>query len=356
MNSLPEWLNGVVSTLKLWYGAMDQALVYWPGAIAALATVLTCTTAAFLILDASRRTAGVPGWGYLQRSVGLLSAERDTVRRVVDALAGERDGLREELESLKRDKLRYEGIHRQREHEEQALRDVMERLKSIGEDRAKVEALRAELEGLRTERASLTQAVIALREEQNERQTTLDRRRARLNELEDEIAKMKTAREALVGEVAQRKLESDSYQRQCQQFGMTLEDSKKMLRESDAKLKEIGEERDRLTGEVRALQGRIGQLQAERRDVEEKIVAAQAARTKMASENGRLEADRSTLWIEFVALQEKRNAANGEIAVSETKLRDLRHQRDALHGEIEMLRRVLGTMGVKAAESAAASA
>jgi chromosome segregation ATPase len=98
---------------------------------------------------------------------------------------------------------------------------------------------------------------------------------------------------------------------------------------------------------VRALQGRIGQLQAERRDMDDKIVAAQAARAKVAGENGRLEADRSSLWIEFVALQEKRNAACAEIAMSETKLRDIRHQRDALHGEIEMLRRVLGSMDVK---------
>jgi chromosome segregation ATPase len=121
-----------------------------------------------------------------------------------------------------------------------------------------------------------------------------------------------------------------------------------MLRDADAKLKEVEEERNRLGGEVRALQGRIAQLQAERRDMDDKIVAAQAARTKIASENGRLEADRSTLWIEFVSLQEKRNAANAEIAISETKLREIRHQRDALHGEMEMLRRVLGSMDAKA--------
>jgi chromosome segregation ATPase len=348
MNSLPEWLNGVLSTLKVWQGAMDQALIYWPGAIAAVATVVICTMAALLILDASRRTAAVPGWGYLQRSVGLLSAERETARRVVDALAVERDGLREEMESLKKDKLRYEGIHRQRENEERALRELSDRLKSMDDDKAKVDALRAELEGLQAERAALTQSVISLREEQNERQTTLDRRRARLQELEDEIAKAKAIGEALVGEIAQRKLESDSYQRQSQQFATTLEDSKKMLREADTKLKEVDEERNRLGGEVRALQGRIAQLQAERRDMDDKIVAAQAARTKIASENGRLEADRSTLWIEFVSLQEKRNAANAEIAISETKLREIRHQRDALHGEMEMLRRVLGSMEAKA--------
>jgi RNA polymerase sigma factor (sigma-70 family) len=148
MNSLPEWLNGVLSTLKLWQGAMDQALIYWPGAIAAVVTVVICTTAALLILDASRRTAAVAGWGYLQRSVGLLSAERETARRVIDALAVERDGLREELESLKKDKLRYEGIHRQRENEERALREISDRLKAMDDDKAKVEALRAALDAM----------------------------------------------------------------------------------------------------------------------------------------------------------------------------------------------------------------
>lgn len=354
MNSLPEWLNGPLATLKLWQGAMDQALVYWPGVFAALSTVLICTTAAFLILDASRRTAAVPGWGYLQRSVGLLAAERDATRRVVDALAGERDGLREDVESLKKDEVRLQGIRRQKEDEEQALLDVSERLKSMEKDKAKVATLRAELEQLQADRAALTQAVIALREEQNERQTTLERRRGKLQEFEDEIAKMKAARDALVSEVAQRKLESDSYQRQCQQFSVTLEDTRKMLREADARMKDVEGERDRLGGEVRVLQGRIGQFQIERRDIEDKIVAAQAARTKLASENGRLEADRSTLWVEFVALQEKRNAANADIAVSEMKVRDLRHQRDALHGEVEMLRRVVGSMEARSGTPVAA--
>jgi hypothetical protein len=57
--------------------------------------------------------------------------------------------------------------------------------------------------------------------------------------------------------------------------------------------------------------------------------------------------------VEFVALQEKRNAVGGEIAVSEMKVRDLRHQRDALHGEIEMLRRVLKSMDAKTEPAAA---
>jgi uncharacterized protein YlxW (UPF0749 family) len=81
-------------------------------------------------------------------------------------------------------------------------------------------------------------------------------------------------------------------------------------------------------------------------------VSAQAVRTKLAHENGRLEADRSTLWVEFVSLQEKRNAANADIAVSEAKVRDLRHQRDALHGEIEMLRRVVGSIEAKSSAPA----
>jgi chromosome segregation ATPase len=349
MNSFLEAMSAMVGTLKLWPGAMEQALLYWPGIIAALSTVTICTMAAFSILDASRRTAAVPGWSYLQRAIGGLAAERDSTHRVVEALVGERDRVREELELLKREKLRLETVRQERQKEEKALADVSERLKKIAQDRKKVDALRTELEKLQAEHASRAQSVIALREEQNERQAALESRRARLSELEEDTIKIKAARDALAGEVAQRKLESDSYQRQAQQYNLAVQDAKKTLREAEDKLREVETERDRCLGEMRVIQGRVGQLEAERRDIDDKIVAAQAARTKVAQENGRLEADRSTLWVEFLALQEKRNAANADVAVSETKVRDLRHQRDALHGEIEMLRRVIGGMEAKSA-------
>jgi chromosome segregation ATPase len=347
MNAMPEWVNGVAATAKLWHGTMDQALVYWPGALAALLTVTVCTTAAFLILDASRRTAGMPGWAYLQESVGAFTAQRDSMQRVVEGLLGERGDLADEVEALKRERLQFEGLRRERAREEEALADVRQRLASMAADRVKVEALRAEVEQLHAEHSALTQSVVGLREEQNEHQMTLERRRGRLDEFEDEIIKSKAARDALAAEVAQRKLESESYQRQAQQYRVAGDDAKKLLREAEDRLKEADKERDRVIGETRALQGQIGRLEAERREIEDKAVAAQAGRTKLAQENGRLEADRSTLWVEVLALQEKRNTANSDLGLIEARLRDLRHQRDALHGEIEMLRRVLGSMESK---------
>jgi hypothetical protein len=47
---------------------------------------------------------------------------------VVEALTTERDGLREELESLKKEKLQFEGIRRQRELEQRTLAEVTDRL------------------------------------------------------------------------------------------------------------------------------------------------------------------------------------------------------------------------------------
>ena len=349
MTTLTEILNGVAGTVGLWPGAVEQALLYWPGAIAAAATVLVCMTAAFLILDAARRTAVMPGWSYLQTTIGALTAERDSTRCMVDSLTGERDSLRDDVELLKQEQARLASLRREREEEEKAFADVTQRLKRMAHDRKKVDTLRAELEKLQAEQASLTQSVIGLREEQNEHQTALDRRHARLNELEDEVIKSKAARDALLGEVAQRRLECDSFQRQAQQYKTALDDTKKMLRDAEDKLKEVAKDRDRMHGEMRAVEGRIGQLETQRREIDDKIAFAQAARTKVAQENGRLEADRSTLWVEFLALQEKRNTANADLAIIETKVRDLRHQRDALHGEIEMLRRVSASMPAPAA-------
>ena len=59
---------------------------------------------------------------------------------------------------------------------------------------------------------------------------------------------------------------------------------------------------------------------------------------------GRLEADRSALWMEFITLQEKRNASIRDASVSEARVWELRQQRDALHSEIEMLKRALVTL------------
>src|SRR5215213_9137753 len=110
MNTVSQWLNGLEPWWRLWATAVEQGSLYWPGIIAAAATVVICTTAACVVLDASRRTASVPAWGYLQKSVALLSGERDALRRVLGSLGSEREGMRDEVESLRRDKLRLEGV------------------------------------------------------------------------------------------------------------------------------------------------------------------------------------------------------------------------------------------------------
>jgi len=95
------------------------------------------------------------------------------------------------------------------------------------------------------------------------------------------------------------------------------------------------------------LQGRVEQLDRQRQDIETGIAAAQGRRARLLEAKGRLEADRSALWMEFIGLQEKRNASIREASINEARAWELRQQRDALHGEIEMLKRVLVTLDHK---------
>ena len=59
MSTASEFINGLSQSWRVWQDAIDQGFVYWPGVMAAVATAVVCTVAAFLVLDASRRTAAL---------------------------------------------------------------------------------------------------------------------------------------------------------------------------------------------------------------------------------------------------------------------------------------------------------
>jgi chromosome segregation ATPase len=195
---------------------------------------------------------------------------------------------------------------------------------------------------------------VALRDEQSERETLLDRRRTTLTEIDQEILRQSSRREALAAEVAQRRLEKEAYEREAQRHEKAVADARTVLQELDRELERAEKSRDKALGEIQLLEANLNQLQNERRDVAEKVAQSQKSREKAAEENGRLDAERSRLWTEFVGLQEKRNSLTAEIRASEMQARELRAGRDALHAEIEMLKRIVGRADLKHLVSAAA--
>jgi hypothetical protein len=121
MTGLQESILRLLGGIGLWHEAAADAQIYWPGILAAVATVTLCMIASLLILDASRRTLAVPGWSYLQKSVGLLAAETDSLRQNIEALYEERDSLRIEVNSLKEDRAALQSVRHQRVEQENRL-------------------------------------------------------------------------------------------------------------------------------------------------------------------------------------------------------------------------------------------
>src|SRR5215203_6196265 len=203
---------------------LDALSLHAPGALSAVAVLALCATAAVVTLDASRRTLAVPTWSYLRREVAHLAADRDGKKDMVDSLRAECEALAGELDTLRSEKRRLAGVTERREEQEAALRDLSDRLSRMDDDCALADAIRAELDGLKSDKAALQQQVAAFQAQRAEHECTI----ARLQERETEH---------------------------------------KSRNEGDA-LDALHRERERLDGQVAALQGRVEQLERTRQDIE----------------------------------------------------------------------------------------
>jgi chromosome segregation ATPase len=323
---------------------LDALSLHAPGALSAVAVLALCATAAVVTLDASRRTLAVPTWSYLRREVAHLAADRDGKKDMVDSLRAECEALAGELDTLRSEKRRLAGVTERREEQEAALRDLSDRLSRMDDDCALADAIRAELDGLKSDKAALQQQVAAFQAQRAEHECEIARLQERKTELADDVSGLVTSRDAASMQVNQLKLEAETLLRQVEAAHAALREAEHKSRNEGDALDALHRERERLDGQVAALQGRVEQLERTRQDIETGIAAAQGRRARLLEAKGRLEADRSALWMEFITLQEKRNASIRDASVSEARVRELRQQRDALHSEIEMLKRALVTL------------
>ena len=331
-------LTGLAEHGRVFFDALS---LHAPGSISAVAVLALCSTAAVVVLDASRRTLAVPTWSYLRRDIAQLAADRDGKRGLVDSLRAEFETLESQLEGLRAEKFHLTGLSEQREAQEAALRDLSERLASMEDDRALIDAIRAELDPLKSEQGALQQQIADLQAERGEHESNLKRLREHESKLEHEVSALKASREATNTHLNQMKLESETLSRHIGGARAALREAEQKSRSESDALDALRRERERLDGQAAALQGRVEQLDRQRQDMETGIAVARGRRARLLEAKGRLEADRSALWMEFITLQERRNASTREASTSEARVWELRQQRDALHGEIEMLKRVL---------------
>src|SRR3954469_4938270 len=211
-------MNGIFAyALQILTGVLDQSRAFFdalslhaPSILAAVAVLALSVMAAVVVLDASRRTAAVPAWSYLRQDVAQLAADRDSKRSLLDSLRAECRTLEGALEGLRAEKAHLTGLAERREEQEAALRDLSERLASLGDDRALVAAIRAELDGLRSEKSALGQEIAAMQAERADRESGLVRLRNHEAKLEDAVSALKASREATSAHVNQMQMELDA--------------------------------------------------------------------------------------------------------------------------------------------------
>src|SRR4051812_7924050 len=259
--NLLQTLNELAEHGRVFFDALSLDA---PGAVSAVAVLALCATAAVVVLDASRRTLAVPTWSYLRRDVAQLAAERDGKRGLVDSLRAECAALQSQLERLQADKLHLAGITERRQAEEAALRDVLERLARMEDDRAFIDAIRAELDTLKSERGALQQQIAALQAERAEFESDLTGRRAYEARLQGEISDLKSAREATGAHVNQMKLELETLLRQVEAARTSLREAEQKSGQEGAALDALERECERLNGEAGAVHGRGAPLEQAR--------------------------------------------------------------------------------------------
>src|SRR3954452_6982769 len=208
--NLLQTLNELAEHGRVFFDALS---LHAPGSISAVAVLALCSTAAVVVLDASRRTLAVPTWSYLRRDIAQLAADRDGKRGLVDSLRAEFETLESQLEGLRAEKFHLTGLSEQREAQEAALRDLSERLASMEDDRALIDAIRAELDPLKSEQGALQQQIADLQAERSEHESNLKRLREHESKLEHEVSALKASREATNTHLNQMKLESETLSR-----------------------------------------------------------------------------------------------------------------------------------------------
>jgi chromosome segregation ATPase len=304
-----------------------SAQLYWPSIIAGGGAVLLCVMATVMTFDASRRVAGVPQWVALRKSVHDLNAERASVLRFLEQARTELSDLNEVIEGLRVEKNELERVRELRAHHEAELKDLLDALVTHSEDRSRILAVRAELRELMTERQGLQDRIAALREQHREHEAAVEKAERSELTIREQIARSIAERDAFVQQISYSHVELAASLRELDEGKAALlrqaeETADELQRLNQAKL-----DRAQVIGHISELRRRVSQLAKDHREMEAQIVAARAVQAKLVQENGRLEADRSSLWMEVASLHGRRRMIDDNGA-------DPRHAESGVFGKI----------------------
>jgi hypothetical protein len=328
---------------------MDVAILYSPATYAAAGVVFLCCWAALVSRNAADRLIEVPKLHYLREQVARKAAERDTIEQKISE-------LRAELATADREKAELAILRQEKEQRSLELAGIEEKLASLDQDRAKINEVEGQLASAFDRLSLANQGIV----DAETKKATLDaavqglaRQQA---QLADRVAELTAQQEDLTRGVARAKQELDVAERTADRATADLRILEQHHAAEAAALTEVRQSVERLKGEGAAIEGSIDRLASEKEDLVQAITIATAEHRTIEEELATLRSRAEGQQREIKRLGEEAAEAAAKRERDEAATTELRHQRDALHGEIEMLKKVLASLEGKVGPKTVAEA
>lgn len=335
---------------------MEASFLFSPASFGALFVVVLCVSAAITTRIAALRLAAVPKLDYLREHIARKTAERDDLERKIDE-------LRAELAIADKEKAELSVLRQEKEQLVLELADIEDKLANLANDRATIEQVQNELAAALDKHAQATQDLKDAEAKKVELDLALqamERERAEaqgaLTKAQNDLTELRSAEDEQRSKLTQAKDEYEVAERAAKRENELVEELQKKRFEGSVALEEVKLSAEKAKGEVAAAEGAIQRLTAEQRDM--------ALRTEgMLAEQHGLTAELATLRVQAEGSQRDIKRANEELVAAAAALErdeiaatELRHRKDALSGELEMLKQVKanleGKIGPKTKEEA----
>jgi len=294
----------------------------------------------------------------LEQAVGVQEASRTALEQELKALGDARDqavadweqklsALQQERDRIEAEREAQVAAHERLEHELKGLREgqsdqeraTAQRIEALEQERVELQqqldARSKAQEKLEAERDQLNQAqqdleqsharqIEELEQARSELQAELDQREVSRQQAADELDALRAAQAALQQEHEQTRVGLEAELESLRQAREEVEG------EAGGRIRELEEERDRLTGEAAAQSQRVQALEADAARLGTELSEQAESRAGLEKQLAEFQAEREDLRAELERVRQAREEVEGEAG---GRIRELEEERDRLAGE-----------------------
>jgi hypothetical protein len=283
------------------------------------------------------------------RQVARKAAERDTIEQKISE-------LRAEIAVADREKAELAILRQEKEQRSLELASIEEKLATLDQDRAKINEVESQLASALDRLSQANQGLADAETKKAALAAAVQRLEHQQSELTDRVAELSAQQEDLTRGVGRAKQELDAAERTADRAKADLHILEQHHAAEAAALAEARQSLERLKGEGAAIEGSIGRLASEKEDLAQSITMATAEHRTIEEEIATLRSRAEGQQREIKRLGEEATEAAAKRERDEAATTELRRQRDALHGEIEMLKKVLASLEGKVGPKTVAEA